>query len=88
MYYNDKRLSVSLELEFRNMWTALAIPDPAELANELEKGMLSNTAGLKPARQVRDVVAPKQKQKTRRKTRFRLTNTHLQGVDLTQDFDL
>ncbi|KAI8926909.1 hypothetical protein BC831DRAFT_454302 [Entophlyctis helioformis] len=81
VYYNDKELNLTMSKEFMQHWHNVKLPPESDIGKELEK------AGLKSA----DVITMskpvqiKAKSKAKRKTRFKLTNTHLEGVDLTKD---
>ena len=86
VYYNDPSLNVKISPAFIEQWSQVALPLEIDISRELEK------AGLK-SMEVIDMksnnlqAANSKKGKTKRKSRFKLTNTHLEGVDLTKEFN-
>lgn len=81
IFYADSSIKVQMSEEFRTMWHNIPIPVEEELSKELEK------AGLKTMDtftiQKPTVKAPKAR---RRRKVDRITNTHLEGIDLTKDY--
>lgn len=66
--------------EFKIIWHSLTIPAPSDLPHELEKVGLKPTS-VDPATVKRiPVITTIQKQKKRRNTRGRITNTHLNSL--------
>jgi predicted transcriptional regulator len=78
---------VELIIEFKQYWadSTYSLPREMDLIPELEK------AGLKPMQVILDqskLPSTKAQAKKKRKTRFNLTNTHLQGIDLRKSVTL
>lgn len=74
---NDPSLAIHIDDEFQTMWHKIKLPEPAALADELEK------AQLLPANKSRNVkLKPKVVEKKIKKPRRggRTTNVHMQGV--------
>lgn len=74
---NDPTLAVSIDDEFQTIWHKIKLPEPAALADELEK------AQLLPANKSRGIkLKPKVIEKKVKKPRKggRTTNLHMQGV--------
>lgn len=74
---NDPSLLVSIDEEFQNIWHKIKLPDPGELADELEREKLlpaNKRRGVK----VKPKVVEKQTKKPRRVGKT--TNTHMIGV--------
>ncbi|KAI9096067.1 hypothetical protein DFS34DRAFT_151797 [Phlyctochytrium arcticum] len=79
VFYNDKELNVTMSSEFHKYWHEVQLPKETDLAKELER------AGLKSMEvfSTMDKDANKPKGKRRRQTkRIKLTNTHLEGLDI------
>ncbi|PWZ03102.1 hypothetical protein BCV70DRAFT_197334 [Testicularia cyperi] len=74
--------------EFKTLWHDLKVPDLVDLPKELEQEGLTTTemldAPLSAAQQAAN--SKKKKKKGTGARRFKLQNTHLEGVDLSQDF--
>jgi len=84
LFHNEMQLDIRLEPDFKEMWHSLKIPDETDLPRELEK------AGLKTMEVFEKKVAkaePKLKKAKQRNRRVKITNTHLEGIDLTKDYD-
>ncbi|KAL2912367.1 transcription factor TFIIE beta subunit, TFIIEB, Tfa2 [Polyrhizophydium stewartii] len=81
LYYNDVQMNVKVSQEFQDMWNTLPPPPEMDLPKELEKAGLKSMEVIEMKKE-----QTKAKAKARRKARFRLTNTHLEGVDLTQEY--
>ncbi|KAI9340820.1 hypothetical protein BDR26DRAFT_860933 [Obelidium mucronatum] len=86
LYYNNLQYDIPTKYpaskEFGAYWAKVPVPDDEEMAKELAKAGLSVTdmSSLKP-------VASKMKQKGKARGRkAKLTNTHLEGVDLNIAF--
>ncbi|TPX67323.1 hypothetical protein SpCBS45565_g03888 [Spizellomyces sp. 'palustris'] len=78
VYWNDKSLNLDMSKEFQNYWHEIQLPKESDLAKELER------AGLK---SMEVFVAPKatdkpKESKRRGHKRIKLTNTHLEGLDI------
>ena len=74
---NDPTLSFPVDEEFQSIWHKVKLPEPEQLANELER------AGLQPANKSRGVkVKPIEQAKKTKKPRKggKTTNTHMAGV--------
>ena len=74
---NDPSLFFPIDQEFRKIWQKIKLPEPAVLADELER------EGLTPANKSRSVkMKPvKQEKKTKRARKGgKTTNTHMAGV--------
>ncbi|KAJ1656268.1 transcription factor TFIIE beta subunit, TFIIEB, Tfa2 [Dispira simplex] len=84
LYYNTHpELKLSVTPDFKTMWHELKVPDEADLAKEL------NRAGLKQMEVFeKKVIKPESKSKRakQRNRRVKITNTHLEGIDLTKDY--
>lgn len=75
--------------EFKELWHELKVPDLVDLPKELEREGLSTTDMLDApisAAQAAANAKNKKKKKGAGARRFKLQNTHLEGVDLSQDF--
>lgn len=75
--------------EFKELWHELKVPDLVDLPKELEREGLSTTDMLDTpvsAAQLAANAKNKKKKKGAGARRFKLQNTHLEGVDLSQDF--
>ncbi|KAJ1770696.1 transcription factor TFIIE beta subunit, TFIIEB, Tfa2 [Coemansia sp. RSA 1813] len=82
IFYNCKLLDTEVNDEIKTNWARLPVPDEQELANEMDKAGLQQTKSEKShVQEQQDVKKPK---KAARKTR--ITNTHLEDIDLTKDF--
>ncbi|ORX88664.1 transcription initiation factor IIE, beta subunit [Basidiobolus meristosporus CBS 931.73] len=83
LFYNDARLNCDFDADFKQMWHDLRAPDETDLPAELDK------AGLK-TMEVFEKKAksdePKHKKSKARNRKVKITNTHLEGIDLTQDY--
>jgi transcription initiation factor TFIIE subunit beta len=75
VYYNDCTHSAVISNEFKAYWHQQQIPPDIDIEQELIK------IGLKPVKVIsKQKIVPANAQKKKRKTRFKMTNTHLQGV--------
>ncbi|GAK63003.1 transcription initiation factor IIE subunit beta [Moesziomyces antarcticus] len=75
--------------EFKELWHELKVPDLVDLPKELEREGLTTTDMLDApvsAAQLAANAKNKKKKKGSGPRRFKLQNTHLEGVDLSQDF--
>ncbi|RKP11008.1 hypothetical protein THASP1DRAFT_12074 [Thamnocephalis sphaerospora] len=82
LYYNDTSLNTAMDEEFKAMWRSLKVPDEADLPKRMAE------AGLK-TMDVFDTSVkrePKMKRPKQRTRKGKITNTHLEGIDLTQDY--
>jgi len=83
IYPNDKSFNVETDEVFKDLWHSLKVPAAEDLSKELEK------AGLKSMEVYESKINPKNKVKKKSKQRNRkvkITNTHLEGIDLTKDY--
>ncbi|KAJ3320097.1 hypothetical protein HDV06_005662 [Boothiomyces sp. JEL0866] len=83
IYYKDD--AVEIDEAFKQQWHDIQIPTKIDLLKELEK------AGLKAMQvdlQKRNIAAAGGKKKKKKNSRFKMTNTHLDGVDLSKDVTL
>jgi len=72
---------IELFPEFKNLWSSVKIPDDVDLEKEMEQ------AGLKMIEQEKRNKRPAPKTKRKQINRkVKLTNTHLEDIDLTKDF--
>ena len=74
---NDPTLSVTIDDEFKDLWKKTKLPEPAALAEDLEK------AGLTPTNKSRSTkIKPKVQEKKTKKPRKsgKMTNVHMLGV--------
>jgi transcription initiation factor TFIIE subunit beta len=78
VYYNDPSFQISISDEFKVYWNDVKLPMDMDLEPELRK------AGLQPMQvQFKKIKSGNDsKGKKKRKSRFKMTNTHLEGVDL------
>jgi transcription initiation factor TFIIE subunit beta len=78
VYYNDPSFRISISDEFKKYWNDVKLPLDMDLEPELKK------AGLAPMQvELKKVKAGGvDGKKKKRKSRFKMTNTHLEGVDL------
>ena len=78
VYYNDPELNLKLSDEFVELWNSVSVPADIDLQKELLK------FGLKPVKVIKKKIDPSlaANKKKKRKTRFKLTNTHLEGVGI------
>ena len=76
VYYNDPTLNLKISPEFVENWHSITVP--MDIDKELIK------VGLKPVKVLKKKIDPLQaaSKKKKRRTRFKLTNTHLQGVGM------
>ncbi|KAJ2616132.1 transcription factor TFIIE beta subunit, TFIIEB, Tfa2 [Coemansia sp. RSA 1804] len=86
VFYNCKVLESEVSDEIKTNWARLPVPEDQELAKEMARAGLQLTraesSGVGDPMQLQpDAKKPK---KTARKTR--ITNTHLEDIDLTKDF--
>lgn len=75
--------------EFKELWHELKVPDLVDLPKELEREGLSTTDMLDAPISAAQLAANAKNKKKKKGTgarRFKLQNTHLEGVDLSQDF--
>lgn len=103
MYYNAYPKKADLDdgfipfiyfVEFKDIWNNLTIPDPIDIARDLEKGKIPEIniflyiAGMNTMKtvkmEVRKMPSAKKVKKSNRKVK--ITNTHLVGIDLTKDY--
>ncbi|CAO3661716.1 unnamed protein product [Umbelopsis vinacea] len=82
LFCNDEQYNTPIDEEFKKMWTEIAIPDETDLPRELEN------AGLKTMEvfEKKVITEPKQKKSKNRNRKGKITNTHLQNLDLTVDY--
>ncbi|WFC95175.1 hypothetical protein MBRA1_001822 [Malassezia brasiliensis] len=79
-----------IDPEFKELWRSLRVPDVVDLAADLESEGLSTTKEVDNAPKVQ--AQPSQRGRKGKPKRgaaprkFKLQNTHLQGVDLSRDF--
>ncbi|ORX80289.1 hypothetical protein K493DRAFT_320910 [Basidiobolus meristosporus CBS 931.73] len=83
LFYNDARLNVDFDADFKQMWHELRAPDETDLPAELEKAGLKTMEVFEKKAAVDD---SKQKKAKARNRKVKITNTHLEGIDLTQDY--
>ncbi|KAJ1797019.1 transcription factor TFIIE beta subunit, TFIIEB, Tfa2 [Coemansia sp. RSA 2399] len=82
IFYNCKLLDTEVSDEIKSNWARLPVPDEPELAVEMQRAGLQQTKSERShVQESQDVKKPK---KAVRKTR--ITNTHLDDIDLTKDF--
>lgn len=72
--------------EFKDLWHELKVPDLVDLPKELEREGLSTTDMLDAPISAAQLASSKDKKKKKGARKFRLQNTHLEGIDLSQDF--
>ncbi|RKP37863.1 hypothetical protein BJ085DRAFT_23378, partial [Dimargaris cristalligena] len=84
LFYNPHpAVRVDVNPEFKEEWNRLKVPDEADLSKELDR------AGLKQMEVFQTVISDKDsksKKPKARNRRVKITNTHLQGIDLTTDY--
>lgn len=81
LYPNDPRYIMSVDKEFQDLWQDVRIPDDVDLEKEMSK------ANLQMMKQEKSMKRPAPKQKKQPKARkIKLTNIHVKGIDLTQDY--
>ncbi|KAJ1915446.1 transcription factor TFIIE beta subunit, TFIIEB, Tfa2 [Tieghemiomyces parasiticus] len=85
LFYNTHpAIRVSVGDEFKDLWHQVRVPDEADLSKELD------FAGLKQMevfqKKVTDPSDGKGKKAKQRNRRVKITNTHLEGIDLTKDY--
>ncbi|KAI8055262.1 hypothetical protein BDF22DRAFT_676314 [Syncephalis plumigaleata] len=82
LYYNDTSLNTEMDEEFQVMWRSLKVPDEADLPKRMAE------AGLKTMEVFETGVKkePKTKRPKQRTRKGKITNTHLEGIDLTKDY--
>ncbi|KAJ3255454.1 hypothetical protein HK103_006271 [Boothiomyces macroporosus] len=83
IYYKDS--SIDIDDEFKQQWHDIQVPSKIDLLKELDK------AGLKAMQvdlQKRNIATASGKKKKKKNSRFKMTNTHLDGVDLSKDVTL
>ncbi|GAB5591270.1 hypothetical protein Unana1_06170 [Umbelopsis nana] len=82
LFCNDEKYNTPIDDEFKKMWAEIPIPDETDLPRELE------SAGLKTMEvfEKKVITEPKQKKSKNRNRKGKITNTHLQNLDLTVDY--
>ncbi|KAJ1983033.1 transcription factor TFIIE beta subunit, TFIIEB, Tfa2 [Dimargaris verticillata] len=84
LFYNTHPgIQINISPEFKSMWRELRVPDETDLSKELDK------AGLKQMEVFQKKVAKtesKSKKPKQRNRRVKITNTHLENIDLTTDY--
>jgi len=78
-----KSLSHPVALEFKDMWEKQVVPEDADVLRALD------SEGLAPTISTTIASRPQPKKKPRKVTKSRptrITNTHIQGVDLSMDY--
>ncbi|KAI8902097.1 hypothetical protein BC833DRAFT_617066 [Globomyces pollinis-pini] len=83
VYYNDTTYNVSISDEYKHYWHDIFFPTTLDLPAELRK------VGLKPMQveETKTKIISGKTKKAKRKTRVKMTNVHLEGVDLTKDYN-
>lgn len=83
LFYNRIDLNTPTDEEFREIWKKTVLPHETDLPKELER------AGLKTMEvfeKKTSAQASKAKGRRRGARKVKLTNTHIEGLDLTQDY--
>ncbi|PVV04440.1 hypothetical protein BB560_001062 [Smittium megazygosporum] len=81
IFYNPMPERIPINSEFKKTWLDLKVPDETALEFEMEK------AGLKQMMiEKRKVEVEDSKKKKPKNRKIKITNTHLEGIDLTQDY--
>ncbi|KAI8877104.1 hypothetical protein K501DRAFT_261010 [Backusella circina FSU 941] len=82
LFYNEAEFNTPIDPEFKKMWSEISIPDETDLPKELEN------AGLKTMEvfEKKLVSEPKPKRSKTRHKRIKITNTHLDHIDLSKDY--
>lgn len=78
-----------IDNEFKELWRSLRVPDVVDLTTDLESEGLSATKEIDNAPKAQASAPAQRGRKSRRGAaprKFKLQNTHLQGVDLSKDF--
>ncbi|KAN0060604.1 hypothetical protein ACQY0O_007262 [Thecaphora frezii] len=88
VFWNPLRGSEArgVDEEFKTLWHELKVPDLVDLPKELEKEGLSTTDMLDAPVPANALAKKKKGKKGPGQRRFKLQNTHLEGVDLSTDF--
>ncbi|WFD30931.1 hypothetical protein MSPP1_001957 [Malassezia sp. CBS 17886] len=78
----------AIDEEFRDLWHGLKVPDVVDLAGDLESEGLNATKMVDTTPKATQAPATRGKKGKRGAAprKFKLQNTHLQGVDLSRDF--
>ncbi|KAI8917091.1 hypothetical protein DFJ77DRAFT_459130 [Powellomyces hirtus] len=79
LFWNQKEANVKMSPEFHEYWHKVPIPKETELAKELERAGLKSMEVFSTANKG-DSMLKQNKKRTNK--RIRLTNTHLEGLDL------
>jgi len=80
LFPNDPRFVMNISPEFQQLWTSVKIPDDIDLEKEMAK---ANLPMMK--QEARKRPGPKSRKQNKQR-KVKLTNTHLQDIDLTKDF--
>ncbi|OMH83260.1 Transcription initiation factor IIE subunit beta [Zancudomyces culisetae] len=79
---DSENSKLSIDQEFKDIWTTLRVPDETDLEFEMNKAGLKQMEVFR-TKSATDADAPREMKKSRK---FKITNTHLEGIDLTQDY--
>jgi transcription initiation factor TFIIE subunit beta len=82
IYFNPHKIQFQVDEEFKSVWSSLKIPDETDLTRDLK------SAGMKTSEVSKIKITHKQppKKKSSSNRKIKLTNQHLEGIDLTQDY--
>ncbi|KAI8588517.1 hypothetical protein BDZ88DRAFT_191283 [Geranomyces variabilis] len=81
LFWNQKEYNVKMSPEFHEYWHKVQVPREADLAKELERAGLKSMEVFSTATKG-DGALKTNKRRTNK--RIKLTNTHLEGIDLGQ----
>lgn len=79
LFYNSQPLEEPVNPEIRALWESVKIPNYHDIVEELNMAGLKSTHG----QVVKKRVVIKSKPKKRSQRRIKVTNTHVEGLDLT-----
>ncbi|PVZ98130.1 hypothetical protein BB558_005270 [Smittium angustum] len=82
LFYNRNNTNLAVNDSFKEIWQELRVPDETELMFEMERAGLKQMEIAK-RKTANDEGLKKLKVKNRR---IKITNTHLEGIDLTKDY--
>ncbi|OLY82613.1 Transcription initiation factor IIE subunit beta [Smittium mucronatum] len=82
VFGSSSEVSSKISPDFKSIWFELRVPDETDLGFEMEK------AGLKQMQvdKRKTVEDDDKKSKKNKNRRIKITNTHLEGIDLTKDY--
>jgi transcription initiation factor TFIIE subunit beta len=85
IYLNNPEYDTKVDERFTTMWQELRLPPEREMYYDLQQGGHKVSMPVDPI--IHDQVdTTKKKKKSQGQRRVKLTNVHLEGIDLSQDY--